>query len=212
MPSWNIHLESGERLAQKLRFTPEKKREFLVGCLLPDVNNGYINSPKSKFPHHDTHYAFDEKSSLNFYADYSEKIRSRDPIFLGYLFHLFLDGFFNYDFYHKAKHSSLTEHLNEDQKRDMKHHDFWLFDTNFHHALSLMPETAKILADKANQIKNVNVTPEDLLEVDRILTDNHLNDAIRGEQYIFYTEAALEQVLKNAIDEFSRQYLEAENA
>jgi len=210
MPSWNIHLEAGERLARKLHFTPEKKREFLVGCLLPDVNNGYINSPKSKYPHHDTHYAFDEKSSLNFYADYSAKIREKDPIFLGYLFHLFVDGFFNYDFYHRAKHSPITEHLNDEEKRDLKHHDFWLFDTNFHHPLNLTPEMAEEMAALSNQVKNVNITPEDLLEVDNILKDNHLNDFIRGDSYIFYTNESLNQLLQDAIDEFYYQYFESE--
>ncbi len=210
MPSWNIHLESGEKLAQKLHFENKKKREFLVGCLLPDINNGYVNSPKYTYPHHDTHYAFDEKSSLNFYADYSKKIREKDPIFLGFLFHLFLDGYFNYDFYHKAKHSSLLQNLNEDQKRDIKHHDFWLYDTNFRHALDLRPEEIPEIVSIASQIKNVNVTPEDLIEVDHILKDNHLNDGIIGESYIFYTKASLDELLKNALDEFWYQYFEAD--
>ena len=210
MPSWNIHLESGEKLAQKLHFTPEKKREFLVGCLLPDINNGYINSPKFVYSHHDTHYAFDEKSSLNFYADYSEKIREREPIFLGYLFHLFLDGYFNYDFYYNSKHSPITQNLDEDKKRDIKHHDFWLFDTNFHHTLDLTPEMVEKIVPLANQIKSINVTAEDLLEIDRILKDNHLNDSILGQPYIFYTKESLNQLLENAIDEFFHQYIESE--
>ena len=210
MPSWNIHLEAGERLAPKLHFTPEKKREFLVGCLLPDINNGYINSPKFTYPHHDTHYAFDEKSSLNFYADYSTKIREEDPIFLGYLFHLFVDGYFNYDFYRQAKHSPRLQNLDENQKRDIKHHDFWLFDTNFHHTLDLTAGLAKDFANKANEIKIVDVTPEDLLEVDSILKDNHLNDSILGESYIFYTEESLNNLLKDVLDEFYYQYFEAD--
>ena len=210
MPSWNIHLEAGNRLADKLKLSGKKRKEFLFGCLLPDINNGYINSPKSKYPHHDTHYAFDEKSSLNFYADYSAKIREKDPMFLGYLFHLFMDGFFNYDFYRSAKHSPITEHLNDNERRDLKHHDFWLFDTNFHHPLGLTPEMAEEIATLSNQVKNVNITKEDLLEVDHILKDDHLNDCIRGDSYIFYTEDLLNQLLENSINEFSRQYLEAE--
>ena len=209
MPSWNIHLEAGERIADKLHFSDQEKQKFLVGCLLPDINNGYINSPKSIYPHEETHYAFDEKSSLNFYADYSQKIKEKDPIFLGYLFHLFLDGYFNYDFYHKAKHSPAMQNLNDNQKRDIKHHDFWLFDTNFHHELHFTPALAIKIVLVANQIKNVNITPDDLLEVSRIMQDGHLNDSMRNESYSFYTEEELYQLLKDSIDEFFYQYFES---
>ena len=66
MPSWNIHLEAGERVAKKLKFTKLAKKEFLLGCILPDINNGYINKVKRRKHHEETHYAYDQKSSLNF--------------------------------------------------------------------------------------------------------------------------------------------------
>lgn len=207
MPSWNIHLESGEKLAQKLHFENKKKREFLVGCLLPDINNGYVNSPKYTYPHHDTHYAFDEKSSLNFYADYSKKIREKDPIFLGFLFHLFLDGYFNYDFYHKAKHSSLLQNLSEDQKRDIKHHDFWLYDTNFHHNLGFKESDLAPLAARANEVSTTEVTPEDIADVERILVNDQLGQHMRGEKYLFYTKKRLDNLLEDMIESFSHDYL-----
>ena len=98
MPGWNIHLEAGERVAKKLKFTGVKRKEFLLGCILPDINNGYINRVKRRKHHEETHYAYNQKSSLNFYAENRDKINERDPIFLGYLFHLYTDGYFNYDF------------------------------------------------------------------------------------------------------------------
>ena len=63
MPSWNIHLEAGERLAGKLKLSGKKRKAFLLGCLLPDINNGYINKVKVEKPHEQTHYAFDQKTS-----------------------------------------------------------------------------------------------------------------------------------------------------
>ena len=84
MPSWNIHLEVGERLADKLKFAGKKRKEFLLGCLLPDINNGYINHVEIEKPHELTHFAYDEKSSLNFYAKYKREVDKREPIFLGY--------------------------------------------------------------------------------------------------------------------------------
>ena len=62
MPSWNIHLEAGKRLQKKLKFSGMKQKEFLLGCLLPDINNGYINKVKKKKEHSETHYAYDQKA------------------------------------------------------------------------------------------------------------------------------------------------------
>ena len=98
MPGWNVHLEAGERLAKKLKFSGKKRKEFLLGCLLPDINNGYVNHVKTKKEHKETHYAYDQKSSLNFYAENKSEIDKKTPIYLGYLLHLYTDGFFNYDF------------------------------------------------------------------------------------------------------------------
>ena len=203
MPSWNIHLEAGNRLADKLHLSGKAREEFLLGCLLPDINNGYINSPDVKYPHH-------EKSSLNFSADYADKIKDRVPIYLGYLFHLFTDGYFNYNFYHNFKRSPLSRGLNEEAKRDIKHHDFWLYDANFHHALNITPGSAERLAPLANQIKTVDIKSKDILEIDTILKDDRLNDHIRGESYIFYNQKSLDLLLDNTISEFICQYIESD--
>ena len=133
MPSWNIHLEAGTRLADKLKLKGKPRKAFLLGCLLPDINNGYINKVKVKKHHEETHYAYDQKSSLNFYAENKERIRARDPVFLGYLLHLYTDGYFNYDFYRTIKRDPLGEGLDHDAKREIKHHDFWIYDMNFRH-------------------------------------------------------------------------------
>ena len=81
MPSWNIHLEAGERLADQLKFSGKKRKMFLLGCLLPDINNGYINRVKVEKSHAETHFARDHKSSLNFYAEYQKPgaVYSMDP-------------------------------------------------------------------------------------------------------------------------------------
>ena len=138
MPGWNIHLEAGERVAKKLKFTKLDKKEFLFGCILPDINNGYINKVKRRKHHEETHYAYDQKSSLNFYAENRKRILERDPIFLGYLFHLYTDGYFNYDFYRTIKRDKIGKDLDRDTKRDLKHHDFWLYDMNFHSPMHVL--------------------------------------------------------------------------
>lgn len=208
MPSWNVHLEAGTKLAKKLKFTGAKRQEFLWGCLLPDINNGYINKVKRRKHHGETHYAYDQKSSLNFYAENRDKIRARDPIFLGYLFHLYTDGFFNYDFYRNFKHSRWADKgLTPDEKRDIKHHDFWLYDTNFHHEIKLKPEELQRIARRSNEVPTVEITPDEIEDVQRILKDDILNVALKGDKYKFYTQKKLDDLMSDMIESFTNDYL-----
>lgn len=212
MPGWNIHLEAGERVARKLKFTKLSKKEFLLGCILPDINNGYINKVKKRKHHEETHYAYDQKSSLNFYAENRDKIRDREPIFLGYLFHLYTDGFFNYDFYRTIKRDKNGKDLNPDEKRELKHHDFWLYDTNFEHNLGVKKEELNELAKKSNRVPAVEITPEDIEDVERILLMNNLNDNLKGSKYLFYSKKRLDDLLEDMIDSFMNDYVRRNRA
>ena len=212
MPGWNIHLEAGERVARKLKFTKLSKKEFLLGCILPDINNGYINKVKKRKQHGETHYAYDQKSSLNFYAENRDKIREREPIFLGYLFHLYTDGFFNYDFYRTIKRDKNGKNLNPDEKRELKHHDFWLYDTNFEHNLGVKKEELSELAKKSNRVPAVEITPEDIEDVERILLMNNLNDSLKGSKYLFYSKKRLDDLLEDMIDSFMNDYVRRNRA
>lgn len=207
MPSWNIHLEAGERLAKKLKFTGAKRQEFLFACILPDINNGYINKVKTRKHHEETHYAYDQRSSLNFYAENRELINARDPIYLGYLFHLYTDGFFNYDFYRTIKRHKLGQGLNHDAKCKIKHHDFWLYDTNFHHELNLTSDDLPALAARANTIPATDITTEDIADVIRIITEDALNQSLRGDKYQFYTKKRLDELMEDMIESFTNDYL-----
>lgn len=211
MPGWNIHLEAGERVAKKLKLTGRKKREFLLGCLLPDINNGYVNKVKVRKHHCETHYAFNQKSSLNFYAENREEIRKREPIFLGYLLHLYTDGFFNYDFYRTIKRDKMGEGLEREEKTKIKHHDFWLYDTKFHHRLGVRREELKDLAKQANRISIAEITPEDIEDVERILVEDDLNDFLKGQDYQFYTEKRLDELLEDMIESFMNDYIYTRN-
>lgn len=200
-------MEAGNRLADAMQLKGAPRQEFLVGCLIPDINNGYINNPKTLKEHRETHYAYDQKSSLNFYAENRDEIQQKSPIYLGYLFHLYTDGFFNYDFYRSIKRSPLGEGKTHDEKADIKHHDFWLYDTNFHHELNLTAKEAATIAKKASEIKAVDITAEDLLEVATILRRTDLNDNIKNDTYLFYTKASLDNLLEDMLESFTNDYL-----
>lgn len=207
-----MHLEAGERIAKKLRLNKLAKQEFLCGCLLPDVNNGYINNPKITKPHHETHYAHDQKSSLNFYAENRAAIDEKNPIYLGYLFHLYTDGFFNYDFYRTIKRSPLGENKTHDEKRKIKHHDFRLYDLNFSHHLDIDAATAATIAKKACEINVVQITADDILEVAEIINCADLNKSIKNDKYIFYSKEALDNLMEDMIESFSGDYLRSDHA
>lgn len=212
MPGWNIHLEAGERLADKLKLTGRKRKEFLLGCILPDINNGYVNKVKVRKQHHETHYAFNQKSSLNFYAENKAQIDRHEPIFLGYLFHLYTDGYFNYDFYRTIKRSKLGVGLDHEQKSVIKHNDFYLYDTNFYHYLDLRPSDLVPLANCANEISITEITPEDIADVEQILYENRFYESNKNTTYKFYTKKRLENLLEDMIESFSSDYLGAKYA
>lgn len=212
MPGWNTHLEAGERVAKKLKFTKLKKKEFLLGCLLPDINNGYVNKVKVRKHHHETHYAYDQKSSLNFYAENRDKIRARDPIFLGYLFHLYTDGYFNYDFYRTIKRDKLGKGLNHDEKWEIKHCDFMLYDACFRHTLGVKQGDLREMARCSNRVPAVDITSDDIEDVERILVEDNLNDDLKGKKYLFYTKKRLDELMEDMIDSFMNDYVRGNHA
>lgn len=209
MPGWNIHLEVGERVAKRMRLSGKKKAEFLLGCLLPDINNGYVNNVKVVKEHGETHWAFDEKSSLNFYAKYREKIEEREPIYVGYLLHLYTDGYFNYHFYHHVKRTTIGVDLDHTAKQKIKHNDFWIYDAKYAERILEVTDKESAVA-KANEIQNVEIDAEDIADVERIMRDDKFVKAVEGKKYIFYTERWLDELMDEMIESFMCKYLREE--
>lgn len=207
MPSWNIHLEIGERLNKKLKFSGKQKEDFLFGCILPDINNGYINKRvKVVREHEDTHWAFNKKSSLNFYAKYKRQIDNLEPIYLGYLVHLYTDGYFNYDFYRKINKVKLGQGLNHIQKREIKHNDFWKYNIKFRRVKLELKDAGRV-AEVANEIRGIELDAEAIEEVEEILHNEDFNEAMKDKPYLFYSEEKLDKVMDEMIEHFSKDYL-----
>lgn len=207
MPSWSIHLEAGNRIADKLKFSPEKRKEFLVSCILPDINNGYVNNPHIHKEHCETHYVDGRDPIQNFYKENETEIENRDPIFLGYLFHLYTDCTFNQDFEKRIEGHSISKKT-ETEQENIKHNDFWLYGTNFYHVLNITPDEAATFAKKACKIKPVEINADDILEVADIIRINKINDAIKDNEYIVYTKEDFDQLLEIVCEDFAKKYLE----
>ena len=197
MPSWSAHLEAGKRVADQLSIKDKKRQEFLFGCILPDINNGYINHPHIIKPHTETHYV-GESPNLN----------QNNFICLGYLFHLYLDNYFNNDYDSRIKQSPF-EDKSERELENIKHNDFWLYGTNFYHPLDLPSKDISILAKDANQhIKVIDVNADDIIEVIGIIKSNKLNEHLKGGHYIFYNQKELDHLLNEACESFVKKYSE----
>lgn len=210
MPSWNIHLEAGERLADIMKLSGKKREQFLLGCILPDINNAFTNEAKIVKDHHETHWTFDKKSTLNFYEKYKEQIEQREPIYFGYLFHLYADGFFNYSYYHAMKKTKYgRKKINK--RCDIKHNDFWVYDKNFMKRELYVSDKVEALKI-ANQIENVAIDEEELADVERIIRDNVLVELASGRQYIFWKEEEFEKLMQEMIEHFCKKYLKESNA
>lgn len=205
MPGWTLHLEIGDRIADKLQYKGQDREDFLFGCILPDINNGYLNNVKEKLGHEVTHFAYDKKSSLNFYEEYKDKIKARVPIYMGYLVHLYTDGYFNYDFWSKIEDSPKYEELTHEQKTDLKHKDFWLFGSQFDHRLKISDLTRA--CKLANEIQPVDLDEDDLRNVLKLFDEGDALMSGVGDHYIFYTEEEMEHVAEDMIESFSRDYL-----
>lgn len=196
MPSWSAHLEAGKRVADQLSIKGKNRQEFLLGCILPDINNGYANHPHIIKSHVETHYVGSHPN-----------LDIRNYICLGYLFHLYLDNCFNDNYNSRIKQSPFKD-KSEREIEDIKHNDFWLYGTKFYHPLDLSQEYLPTLAADASRIDVVDVTPDDILEVTDIIKSNRLNDHLRGGHYIFYSQEELECLLNDACESFIKQYSE----
>jgi hypothetical protein len=207
MPSWNVHLEAGNRIADKLKFSTKEREEFVFGCLLPDINNGYVNHPHTYKSHEETHYANFENPVQAFYDEYKEQIDKKDPIFLGYLFHIFTDDFFNSDFENRIKDLPISKKSDIEQE-NLKHNDFWLYGTTYRQFLELPSGELDTFVARANEVGPVEINVDDIIELAGIIRVDEINDCIRDNKYILYTKEELDKVLENTCKKFTKEYLE----
>ena len=208
MPSWNVHLEAGNRVADKLKLSPKDRREFVFGCLLPDINNGYVNNPHVRKTHEETHYTYGTSTVQNFYNENREAIDAKDPIYSGYLFHLLTDRLFNKDFEKRIK-GTPAEKLSEIELENLKHNDFWIYGLNFRYVPELFLDDMDALVKKANQIAPIEINTDDIMELVGIIRLDEINNTVRGKDYGLYTKKDFDGLLSNTCETFLKQPLEA---
>jgi hypothetical protein len=102
MPSWGIHLYIAKKVNEKLKINDYNS--FLIGNIIPDINNGHLVPNVSKIiGHRKTHYNLDGKLIKNgkkifydiegFVNENKENLQN--PIVIGYISHLLTDEYWN---------------------------------------------------------------------------------------------------------------------
>ena len=121
---------------------------------------------------------------------------------------IFKSGFFNYDFYRNIKHHKLSEGLTREEKRKIKHNDFWVYDAKFRHHLDFDESDFQPLSDRANEINIPEITPEDIRAVTQIMNSEILSNSVKEKRYLFYSEKRLDDLMSEMIESFTNDYLE----
>lgn len=198
MPNWKTHLEVGKRLQETLKYNEEDYNLFLLGNILPDINNCYIvKNISKKLPHHNTHfthYGYEETPSyVLFEKNYSYEIKT-SPLVYGYFIHLFTDYSWNNDFYTKLNKRGIIE-KDPTKLRIMKQDDFKVFNNKFRKNTIEINNYERTL-NEIKIIKEISITKKDLIEVKKFLDDQGYD---YERKYQAYKEEELDYLLSNTV-------------
>lgn len=200
MSDWKTHLYCAHKVNEALGFEGKDLDMFLYGNLFPDINMGWIITPGVKLKQATTH--FDGVGQeyfwvpLKFYDKYKDLIDSRNPLLLGYLFHLWLDVKFMTDFVSRMPMSKI---INERKNvREWKWNDSRLFINKYRFTLS--DENHEEIVEAAKLIEEVQVSLNDLAEVKKYV--DNLEDEVEEGEYIIYSEDVFEQFYEQVCSDF----------
>lgn len=204
MPNWKIHLEVGKRLNANLHYEKKEYNLYLLGNILPDINNCYlVKDISKKLSHVDTHL---QENDFNIHIHFYNKYKSNitiNPIFLGYFTHLYTDYIWNKDFYSRIKKQKEFASFSSDTLRIVKQDDFKSYNDLFiENTMDL--DISNDLIKEINQIDEVSITKEDLEHVIYFLNTQEKSNL----DLKFYQKEELDGLLDhtiNTIDPFIKK-------
>lgn len=197
MPNWKTHLEISRRLNEKYKFNDKDYELFLIGSILPDINNSYVVTDISKkIGHSVTHFWNQEKPSyICFYNKYQQDIDEHNPIFVGYVTHLYTDYTWNNNFYTSVSKRNFIE-KDKENLRILKQSDFKIYNNKFvDRHIELKNNLYEEVLERIKAISEVDIIRKDLENVCEFLKENHKYIA----KYQFYTEQELDELLDKTI-------------
>ena len=169
----------------------------MIGSILPDINNSYVVTDISKkIGHSVTHFWNQEKPSyICFYNKYQQDIDEHNPIFVGYVTHLYTDYTWNNNFYTSVSKRNFIE-KDKEKLRILKQSDFKIYNNKFvDRHIELKNNLYEEVLERIKVISEVDIIRKDLENVCEFLKENHKYIA----KYQFYTEQELDELLDKTI-------------
>ena len=195
IPNWKTHLEVGKKLNKYLKYNTKEFNMFLLGSILPDINNSHIVTDISEKIGHDVTHIRKQKnpSYIEFYNKYLEEIINNNPIFVGYLTHIYTDEIWNAHFYKKNEIIKMKD-KSHDELRIMKQKDFEIYNSKFIDNVIEIDNITEVL-EQTTKITEVSITKEDIEKVIEFLKNQK---GIDGELKL-HTEDELAKLLDETI-------------
>ena len=204
MPSLNIHLEIAKRLKERLNFNEQQYQKFLLGSILPDINNGFlIEDVSTKIRKEQTHFFQRGQKSYDLFLEKYKNETLKSPVLAGYYYHLYTDYMWNLDF--ANNYCQNIEKSKENLKKYMflKISDFEKYNNNFINNQNLDLSFSNVFLTETAKIHEVSLTGSDLEKINKYLNDLAPIDI---PQYNFYNDKILDSLLDNTVNNIAEDY------
>jgi len=204
MADWLTHLYCAEKVNKDMGFSGEKLELFFFGNLLPDVNPGWLIAPKVEIEQAITHFEAGITgqgyfwSPQRFFEKYESKIREKNPIYLGYMFHLWLDVAFMTDFVSRVRMSDMV--MNGEEAREWKWKDL-AFYISKKTTVFLNGDIAPMVVAGAEGIEETDISEEDIRKIPGFLEDVKKGETETG--YRIYSDEELTDFFERVCSDFS---------
>lgn len=221
MPSWAIHTIVANKISERININ---KNSFIFGNIVPDINTAYlVEDISKKLSHMDTHFTkeedlkeikFNTENIKRFKEEYKNKMNN--PIVLGSFTHLLTDSLWNkmtfeehylYDEEKNFKgiklHSGEIIECEKRQATTMKQKEFREFGTKLlkENRNIIFPVFSKEIVKDVVEIKELNITEEDVIKVVKYLNEVTKNQQTEKDfEYVVFTQEELQKKFEETIE------------
>lgn len=204
MADWNTHIFCALKVNEKLHFEGADLEKFLYGNIFPDINMGWLLQPELVLEQKVTHfdgmgqeYFFGPKK---FFDKYEARIMEKNPLYLGYLFHLWLDVSIMTNYIAKVPMSDVV--MNGSLVREWKWNDMAVFIKKFSYELS--SEHIDEILEESKGIEEVSLTAEELRQIPKLLKDARRENNCK--QYLHFDEKMMKDFYDRICKDFTDWY------
>lgn len=196
MPNWRIHLEIAKRVNQERQYTGNDLDFFMLGNILPDINNAYtIEDVSKKISHRYTHFKHEEKEMhLEFLNQYGNEVFN-NPLLYGYFTHLYTDYLWNTNFKRKAQKIEELKDLSKVELRIIKQREFRSYNNNFMNN-HLHVKKTKRAAKECKKINRVFIKEKDIKKIIDVLRIPRVS----SKKLKYYTKEELDSLLNETVE------------